>query len=89
MKQVMVLKEKYGTRILDASTPAKLHKSALSVVKARFGTVHRASSKVIDDEYHRCLAKKNGKLAVEILVSRSNFEYEGFSIENVLDVYPE
>jgi len=134
MKQVIVLREKHGDLILDASTEAKMQKAALSIVKARFGgpqsayledlieptkpdiardkintilnkELHRAAesawynydremqrylrAKDRNDDIRRCIAGKSGRLAIQILESRSSYEYEGFSIENVLDVYPE
>jgi len=134
MTRVIVLKEKYCNRIFDASTKDKLHKVALSIVKARFGgprssyledqdepikpdvdrdKVDKISNKdfrrlaadawvnydhkmqlcllnkEFKDDIRRCIKEGNGRLAMQILESRASYEYENFSIEDVLDVYPE
>lgn len=133
MKRVIVLREKHGDVILDASTDRALHKAALSVVKARFGgprshlpepkrptqpdiprdqvskilnkKLYQAAQTAwrsydcemmdyLDDidfveSIRRCLKQKNGKLAWQILEGRGRYEYEGISLEYVLDVYPE
>ena len=89
--RILVLDEKHGTTFLNASTVSKLHEAALSVVKSRLDPEWGWYAE--DDPGYKQIKKaadtNDGKLAWQILQSRSDWEYEGVYLAEVKDKYGE
>ena len=83
--QLAIFKEKHGKRYFAYKTYAQLYKICLKILKERFDECWYTPGNTSWD-IPKILSSKNGKLARDFLITRSNFEYEGF-VEDVTEDY--
>ena len=85
---VLVLDEKHGYTYLDALTEEALHRSALSVLRGRLAAGYWYDN---DDDFKRqvqlAIRRKDGKEAWKLLQERRHDEYEGLSLEPLVQRY--
>lgn len=76
---ILVTNEKHGTYFYDVSTPEKLSKVCLALIKERLGDQYYWDED--KDQAQAVLDDEDGDNALDFLQDRSDYEYEGINLE--------
>jgi len=92
MKKILVVSEEYSTRYFDVSTDELLHKACINILTERLEDGWYDADEPTDwkfIEQAKLLLKgkvKNYKSGYNLLRTRSDYEYEEVSIEEIEEV---
>lgn len=84
---LLILEEKYGDFYLIYDTEKELHNHALDILQLRM--TNGIYEKEYIDDVNNILSKKNGRLAWNFLLGRTDSEYENIHTEYVPARYTE
>lgn len=87
--KVIIFNEKHGDSIYNASSQEQLFANCLFHLETTTLKYMKydGTSKEKVEEAEKAIKEKDGRTAYKILSKRQDYEYEGFSIEEVSDHY--